>query len=78
MIDVIVHFRGVGSDRRRLQTVPVVGTYIIGPGAERRLWGVSAVVVDGDEINVYAVQVSPRLAGELTAAWATWGETTEA
>ncbi len=48
MIDAIIHYRGSNSERRRLPAVPVVGCYIIGPGAEeRRPWIVSAVVVVG-------------------------------
>jgi hypothetical protein len=35
---------------------------------------VSAVVLDSQTTQVYAPEVSARLAGELTAAWATWGE----
>jgi hypothetical protein len=74
MIDVAIHYRGGGSDRRRLPAVPAAGSYIYGPGTERRLWRVAAVVLDGDGVDVFAVEVSLRLAAELTAAWATWGE----
>jgi hypothetical protein len=56
----------------------VVGNYLYGPGAERRLWQVSAVAIDGAAVAVYALEVSARLAGELTAAWAAWGEPTVA
>jgi len=76
MIDVHVHLRGEPPERRALAALPVVGTYII-DGAERRLWRVETVVLDGEAVNVYAVQVSPRLAAELTAAWAGWGDPVE-
>ena len=56
----------------------MAGSYLFGPGAERRFWQVQAVVVDGKVVNVYALEVSPMLAGELQAAWATWGEPAEA
>ena len=71
MIDVHLHLRGERPERRRLPAVPVVGAYIIGP--EGRLWRVEAVVLGGKAIHVYAVEVSSALAGELTAAWAEWG-----
>ena len=71
MIEVTIHPRGERPERRRLPAVPVVGAYII--GTERRLWRVEDVVFDGPTIHVYAVEVSSALAGELTAAWAEWG-----
>jgi len=71
---VSVHYRGVGSERRRLAAVPAVGTYLYGPGADRRLWQVSAVAIDGESVALYALELSARLAAELTAAWAAWGE----
>ena len=74
MIDAIVHYRGSGSERRHLAAVPAAGAYVFGPGAAGRLFQVAAVVVDGDQVGVYCVEVSPRLASELTAAWATWGK----
>ena len=74
MIGVHVRYRGVGSERWRLAAVPVVGSYIIGPGAAGRLFQVAAVVIDGDQVGVYCIEVSPQLAGELQAAWAAWGE----
>ena len=74
MIDVNLHYRGIGSDRRRLPAIPSTGSYIIGPGAERRLWQVSAVVLDGKGVDVFAAEVSVTLTSELTSAWATWGE----
>ena len=77
MIDVHLHFRGEQPERRQFPVVPVVGSYIFGPGPERRLWQVSAVVL-GEAVNVFCVQVSPQLAGELQAAWASWGEPTPA
>jgi hypothetical protein len=77
MIDAIVHYRGSGSERRHLAAVPAAGAYVFGPGAAGRLWQVSAVVVDDQATQVYALEVSPRLASELTAAWATWGEARE-
>ena len=70
MIDVHLHFRGELPERRRLPAVPVVGAYII--GTERRLWQVSAVVFDGEAVNIYATEVSSALAGELTTAWSAW------
>ncbi len=77
MIDVHLHFRGAGSDRRRLPAVPVVGSYIFGPGADGRLWRVEAVVLDGAAVVVYCAQESAMLAAELTATWATWGRPME-
>jgi len=71
MIDVELHFRGVGSERKGLPTVPSVGSYIYGPGDERKLWRVDAVVLDG-MANIYAVEVSALLTSELTAAWSAW------
>jgi hypothetical protein len=38
MVDVILHFRGVGPQRQRLAAIPAVGCYIFGPGAELRMW----------------------------------------
>ena len=43
-------------------------------GPAGRLWRVDSVVYDGSAVAVYCVEVSPRLAGELVEAWATWGE----
>jgi hypothetical protein len=77
MIDVTIHYRGEISERRRLPAVPVVGASLFGPGQQRRLWEVSAVVFDGDGVGVFAAEVSPRLAGELTAAWSAWADTTQ-
>ena len=74
MIDAIVHYRGSGSERRHLAAVPAAGAYVFGPGAAGRLWQVSAVALDDQATQVYALEVSPRLAGELQEAWATWGE----
>ena len=74
MVGLIIHFRGGGSERRRLPAVPVPGTYIYSPGATGRLYQVEVVVVDGKDIHVYAIEVSARLTSELTATWATWGE----
>jgi hypothetical protein len=74
MIDVIVHYRGIDSERRRLPAVPVAGSYVYGPGAKRRLWEVAAVALDGDGVDVYVVAVSAMLTSELTATWATWGD----
>ncbi len=74
MIDAHVHYRGSGSERCRLPAVPVAGSYIIDQGAAGRLWQVSAVALDDQATQVYALEVSPRLAGELQEAWATWGE----
>jgi len=72
MIDLTIHLRGEQPERRQFPVVPVVGSYIIGPGPERRLWQVSAVVHDDPIVNVYCVQVADRLAGELTTAWSAW------
>ena len=44
------------------------------PGGAGRPWEVVAVVVDGDQVGVYCIEVSALLASELQAAWATWGE----
>jgi hypothetical protein len=68
------NYRGMVTERRRLSAVPTAGSYIIGPGAKGRLWHVAAVVVDGDQVGVYCVEVSAMLTSELTAMWATWGE----
>ena len=62
MIELTIHCRGELSNRRRLPAVPAVGSYLFGPGAERRLWRISAVVFDGKAVDVYAIEVSPRLA----------------
>jgi hypothetical protein len=35
---------------------------------------VSAVLLDSKAINVYAAEVSSRLAGELMGQWAKWGD----
>ncbi len=70
MIEVELHLRGRQPERRRLPAVPVVGSYIVGD--ERRLWQVSAVVFDGEAVNIYATEVSSALAGELTTAWSEW------
>jgi hypothetical protein len=75
MIPVEIHYRGATQERRRVAAVPVVGAYLYGPGADRRLWEADAVVFDGAAVAVYAIGVCPVLAGELQAAWATWGET---
>jgi len=69
MIDLTIHFRGVGPQRQPLPAVPVVGSYLFGPGDARQLWVVAAVVVDA-VVAVYCIEVSPRMAGELAAAWA--------
>ena len=74
MSDTGVHYRGFGSEQRIVAAVPVVGSYLYGPGDERRLWQVSAVAIDGAAVDVFALEVSARLAGELTAAWVAWGE----
>ena len=72
MIDLTIHLRGEHPERRQFHVVPAVGAYIFGPGAERRLWQVSAVVFDGQSVHVYATEVSASLAGELQAAWTAW------
>jgi len=36
--------RGMVTERRRLPTVPTVGNYLYGPGAERRLWEVPGLL----------------------------------
>ncbi len=77
MVDVHLHFRAVGTERRNLPAVPTIGAYIVGPGVERRLWLVQAVVFDRLAVEVYAVEVSDRLAGELTTAWREWAEPIE-
>ena len=74
MIDVIVHYRGAGDERRRLPAVPAIGSYIIGPGDERRLWRIDAVVFLGDDVLLYSVAVCKKLVKELATAWAAWGE----
>jgi hypothetical protein len=73
MVDVVIHFRGVGPQRQQLAAVPAVGNYIFGPGAERRLWQVGAVAIDGAAVDVFAIEVSHRSVGELAAAWKAWG-----
>jgi hypothetical protein len=73
MVDVVIHFRGVGPQRQQLAALPAVGCYLFGPGAERRLWQAAAVAI-GAAIDVYAIEVSRRSAAELAAAWAAWGE----
>ena len=58
MIEVIFHFRGVGSDM----------------GTAGRLRQVEAVVVAVDHVGVFVLQASPQMAVKLTTTWATWGE----
>ena len=41
--------------------------------AAGRLYQVAAVVLDGDQVGVYCVEVSALLASELQAAWAGMG-----
>lgn len=77
MTDATIHYRGVNSEQRRLPAVPVVGSYILDQAPAGRLWEVAAVVYGNQAVEVYAVEVSPRLAGELTAAWAAWSEPAE-
>ncbi len=72
MIDATIHYRSIGSERRRLPAVPAVGSYVYNHAPAGRVWQVSAVVFDGNGVGVFAVEVSARLAGELAAAWATW------
>ncbi len=76
MICATIHYRGNQTARRKLVAVPVVGSYILDQAPSGRVWEVAAVVYDGQQIHVYAVEVSTRLAGELMAAWATWGDAT--
>jgi hypothetical protein len=73
MIDLTIHFRGAGQQRQRLEAIPALDTYLFGPGDGRRLWIVSAVVVDAT-VEAYCIEASPRLTSELQAQWATWGE----
>ncbi len=76
MIDVQLHFRGVGTEQRSLPAVPAIGSCI--GSVDGRLWRVADVVIDGEAaVNVYCVEVSDCLAGELTAAWATWEKLSE-
>ena len=70
MIDVKVHYRGQGSESRRLPASPHRGDYLDHDG---KLFAVSAVVFD-EPVNVYAVQASDTLAGELRQQWSAWGE----
>jgi hypothetical protein len=74
MIDVKIHFRGETSEQRSLAVLPVVGSYL---HYADRLWRVDAVTFDGDGVDVFALEVSPRLAGELQAAWSGWGHTSQ-
>ena len=76
MIDVQLHFQGVGTEQRKLAEEFAIGSYI--GGVDGRLWRVADVVIDGEAaVNVYCVEVSDCLAGELTAAWATWEKLSE-
>lgn len=70
MIDVRVHYRGQGSESRRLPVLPRRGDYLDHDG---KLFTVSVVVFD-KAVSVYAVQVGDTLAGELRQEWAGWGE----
>ncbi len=74
MIDVQFHPKGEPSERRRLPAVPVAGSYLFSEAPAGRLWQVAAVVFGAKLVEVFAVEVSPMLAGELVEAWATWGE----
>ena len=73
MTDTIVHYRGFGSEHRRVEAVPVAGMFI---HHAKRLWTTQAVVLDGKDIHLYAIEVSPRTAAELQGQWATWAEAT--
>ena len=70
MIDVQLHFRGQGSESRRLPALPRRGDYLDHDG---KLFTVSVVVFD-EPVNVYTVQASETLADELRQQWAAWGE----
>ena len=72
MIDVTLHLRGGGSDRRQLPALPGVGSYVYDQTPAGRVWQVSAVVFCGAEVAVYCTQLSMPLAAELTAAWSQW------
>ena len=56
-----------------MAVVPTIGSYLLRPGDDGSLWQVAAVVY-GPTVDAYVVRVSPLLAGELLAAWATWSE----
>ena len=73
MVNVNLHFRGVGNKQR---TMPTVGSYLYGPGDERRLWLVEHMLFDNGTVNLYVIEVSVGLAAEMTAEWSAWCDTT--
>ncbi len=78
MIDVQIHRRGEPTERGNLPAVPAIGVYILDEAPGARLWQVVGVVLDGCAVNVYAIQLSPRLAGELVETWGEAGPAGEA
>jgi len=70
MIDIQVHYRGQGSESRRLLAVPRPDDYLDHDGA---LFSVSAVVFD-KAVNAYTVEVGDTLASQLRQEWAGWVE----
>jgi len=70
MTDVQVHFRGQGSESRRLPALPRRGDFLDHDG---KPFSISAMVF-AEAVNAYTVPASYTLAGELRQRWATWGE----
>jgi hypothetical protein len=68
MHDVLVHFRGAGTKRVKMPTIPPPGAYLCDAG---RLWRVDCVVF-GQRTNVYVIGVGGVVAAELEQAWGSW------
>jgi hypothetical protein len=70
MTDVRVHFRGLGSERRRFPALPRPGDYLEHDGTLFRI----VTVVFNKAVHAYAVHVDDTLAGELRGVWAGWSD----
>jgi hypothetical protein len=72
MIDVQLHYRNQGSEKKPLPLVPRRRDYISGPAGS--LWVIDSILL-GDGVHVFAVRVAGERAADLEAAWAGWDET---
>jgi hypothetical protein len=73
VIDVTLHFRGQGQQRRRLPCLPTPDCHIEHKGTLYRV----ADVVLGKTVDVYCLTVGESLSRELIAKWAAWGKPLE-
>ena len=72
MTTVHVHYRGLSAERLDVPVVPRPGDFLDHGG---RLWRVEAVLlVEGEAVHVYLVEVAGQRAAELRRAWATWDQ----